>query len=152
MRVTIAAVGRDRKSIHRDLFDHYVQRLRWPVTLREVEARGRVAGDALKREEAERLLATIPNDALVIALDETGKTLGSRDFAGWISKAMDEGASELALVIGGADGLDASVLKRASLTLSLGRVTWPHLLVRGLLAEQLYRAQQIIAGHPYHRD
>jgi 23S rRNA (pseudouridine1915-N3)-methyltransferase len=152
MRVTIAAVGRDRRSVHRDLFDHYVQRLRWTVVLREVEARGNRTGDALKREEAERLLAAIPDGAWIIALDETGKTLSSRGFAHWISNAMDAGASELALVIGGADGLDASVLKRARLTLSLGRVTWPHLLVRGLLAEQLYRAQQIIAGHPYHRD
>lgn len=152
MHVTIAAVGRDRKSIHRDLFDHYVRRLRWPVTLREVEARGRLAGDALRRDEAERLLAVVPDGGLIIAMDETGKTLTSRDFAGWISNAMDDGARELAVIIGGADGLDASVLARARLVLSLGRITWPHLLVRGLLAEQLYRAQQIIAGHPYHRD
>lgn len=152
MRVTIVAVGRDRASIHRALFDHYVQRLRWPVTLREVEARGGRTGDALKREEAERLLAAIPDGAVIIALDEAGQTLTSRGFAGWISKAMDDGAGELALVIGGANGLEASMLKRARLTLSLGRITWPHLLVRGLLAEQLYRAQQIIAGHPYHRD
>jgi 23S rRNA (pseudouridine1915-N3)-methyltransferase len=152
MRLTIAAVGRDRRSIHRDLFDHYVQRLRWPLTLHEVEARGRLNGDALKREEADRLLAAVPDGALIIALDETGKTLSSRGFADWISTAMDDGVGDLALVIGGADGLDARVLKRARLTLSLGRITWPHLLVRGLLAEQLYRAQQIIAGHPYHRD
>jgi 23S rRNA (pseudouridine1915-N3)-methyltransferase len=65
---------------------------------------------------------------------------------------MDDGASDIAFVIGGADGLDTRILERARLTLSLGRLTWPHLLVRGLLAEQLYRAQQIISGHPYHRD
>jgi 23S rRNA (pseudouridine1915-N3)-methyltransferase len=152
MRVTIAAIGRDRKSVHRALFDHFAQRLRWPVTLREIEARGKLSGDALKHEEAERLLAVIPDEAWVIALDETGKTLSSRAFASWISNAMDDGASHIALVIGGADGLDTRILERARLTLSLGRLTWPHLLVRGLLAEQLYRAQQIISGHPYHRD
>jgi 23S rRNA (pseudouridine1915-N3)-methyltransferase len=152
MRVTIAAVGRERAGVHRDLFDHYVKRLRWPVTLREVEARGNRTGNELKRQEAERLLAAVPDGAVIIALDETGQTLTSRGFAAWISKTMDDGSGELALVIGGADGLDASVLKRAQLTLSLGRITWPHQLVRGLLAEQLYRAQQIIAGHPYHRD
>jgi 23S rRNA (pseudouridine1915-N3)-methyltransferase len=152
MRVTIAAVGRDRKSIHRDLYEHYAERLRWPVALREVEARGRKTGEALRLEEAERLLAAVPDGATIIALDETGKTLTSRAFAAWISRGLDEGIGELALVIGGADGLDASILNRASLTLSLGRLTWPHLLVRGLVAEQLYRAQQIIAGHPYHRD
>lgn len=152
MRVTIAAVGRDRKSIHRDLYEHYVKRLRWPVTLREVEARGGKTGEALRLEEAERLLSAVPDGATIIALDETGKTLTSRAFAAWISRGLDEGIGELALVIGGADGLDSSILNRASLTLSLGRLTWPHLLVRGLVAEQLYRAQQIIAGHPYHRD
>jgi len=151
MKVTVAAVGRDRGGVHRDLFDHYVGRLRWPVTLREVEARGKLAGAKLKRAEAELLLAAVPDGAAVIALDETGKNLSSREFAGWISKTMDEGIADIALIIGGADGLDASILSRAQLTLSLGRVTWPHLLVRGLLAEQLYRAQQIIAGHPYHR-
>jgi 23S rRNA (pseudouridine1915-N3)-methyltransferase len=152
MRLTIAAVGRDRGGVHRALFDHYVQRLRWQVTLREVEAKGKLSGPVLKREEAKLLLAAIPEGAVVIALDETGKTLSSRDFAEWISRTIDEGAGDLALLIGGADGLDGSILARAGLTLSLGRVTWPHLLVRGLLAEQLYRAQQIIAGHPYHRD
>jgi 23S rRNA (pseudouridine1915-N3)-methyltransferase len=152
MRVTVVAVGRDRGGVHRDLFNHYVGRLRWPVTLREVEVRGKLAGAKLKREEAKLLLAAIPNGAAVIALDETGKTLSSREFAGWISRTMDDGIAEIALIIGGADGLDASIRERAELTLSLGRVTWPHLLIRGMLTEQLYRAQQIIAGHPYHRD
>lgn len=152
MKVTVAAVGRDRGGVHRDLFDHYVGRMRWPVTLREVEARGKLSGAKLKREEAKLLLAAVPDGAAIIALDETGKTLSSREFAGWISRNMDEGAAEIALIIGGADGLDPSIRERASLTLSLGRVTWPHMLVRGMLAEQLYRAQQIIAGHPYHRD
>jgi 23S rRNA (pseudouridine1915-N3)-methyltransferase len=152
MRVTVVAVGRDRGGVHRDLFNHYVGRLRWPVTLREVEVRGKLAGAKLKREEAKLLLAAIPNGAAVIALDETGKTLSSREFAGCISRIMDDGIAEIALIIGGADGLDASIRERAELTLSLGRVTWPHLLIRGMLTEQLYRAQQIIAGHPYHRD
>jgi 23S rRNA (pseudouridine1915-N3)-methyltransferase len=152
MRVTIVAVGRDRGGVHRALFDHYAQRLRWPVTLQEVEARGKLSGAVLKREEAKLLRAAIPDGAATIALDESGKTLSSRELSTWISSSMDGGVADLALVIGGADGLDASLLKTAQLTLSLGRVTWPHLLVRGLLAEQLYRAQQIIAGHPYHRD
>jgi 23S rRNA (pseudouridine1915-N3)-methyltransferase len=108
MRVTIAAVGRDRKSIHRDLYEHYAERLRWPVALREVEARGRKTGGALRLEEAERLLAAVPDGATIIALDETGKTLTSRAFAAWISRGLDEGIGELALVIGGADGLEPS--------------------------------------------
>jgi 23S rRNA (pseudouridine1915-N3)-methyltransferase len=152
MRVTIAAVGRDRKSLFRDLYDTYAQRLRWPINLREVEARSNRGGEVQRREEGERLLAAVPQGALVIALDESGKTLTSRGLADWISRGMDDGMGDLALVIGGADGLDGDVLVRADLTLSLGRLTWPHLLVRGLVVEQLYRVQQIIAGHPYHRD
>ena len=152
MRVTIAAIGRDRRSLFRDLYDTYAQRLRWPISLREVEARGNRGGEIQRREEGERLLAAVPQGALVIALDENGKTLTSRGLADWISRGMANGMGDLALVIGGADGLDGDVLARSDLTLSLGRLTWPHLLVRGLVVEQLYRVQQIIAGHPYHRD
>ena len=152
MRVTIAAVGRDRKSLFRDLYETYAERLRWRIILREVEARSNRGGEVQCREEGERLLAAVPQGALVIALDENGKTLTSLGLANWISRGMDDGMGDLALVIGGANGLDDDVLARAHLTLSLGRLTWPHLLVRGLVAEQLYRVQQIIAGHPYHRD
>jgi 23S rRNA (pseudouridine1915-N3)-methyltransferase len=152
MRVTIAAVGRDRKSLFRDLYDTYAERLRWPIILREVEARSNRGGEVQCREEGERLLAVVPQGALVIALDESGKTLTSRGLTDWISRGMDDRMRDLALVIGGANGLDGDVLARADLILSLGRLTWPHLLVRGLVVEQLYRVQQIIAGHPYHRD
>ena len=152
MRVTIVAVGRARNSVFRDLYEHYAGRLRWPVTVREVEARETRGGPAQRRDEGERLLAAIPNGATVMALDEAGKTMSSRDFADWIGRGMDGGMGDFCLVIGGADGLDPAVQARAAISLSLGRVTWPHLLVRGMLAEQLYRAQQILAGHPYHRD
>ena len=87
-----------------------------------------------------------------IALDESGKTLSSREFADKISKWQQGGISSFAFIIGGADGLDDLVLKKAKVTWSFGRVTWPHLLVRALLAEQLYRAQTLISGHPYHRE
>lgn len=152
MRVTIVAVGRARNSVFRDLYEHYAARLRWPVSLREVEARDTQGGHPQRREEADRLLSAVPDGATVMALDEAGKTLSSRDLATWIGRGMDDGMSDLCLIIGGANGLDPTVTARAKLTLSLGRVTWPHLLVRGMLAEQLYRAQQILAGHPYHRD
>ena len=90
--------------------------------------------------------------ALVVALDEHGRQLGSRAFAKKMGQWRDDGMRDVAFLIGGADGHDQAVLDRADLKLSLGEMTWPHMLVRGLLAEQIYRANAILTGHPYHRD
>ena len=106
----------------------------------------------LKRREGELLLGGLPARVPLIALDECGSAWSSRALADRIGAWRDRGVPELAFAIGGADGLDAVVLSRAEAVLSLGPMTWPHLLVRGMLLEQLYRAQQILAGHPYHRD
>lgn len=153
LRIHLIAVGRARKGPERALYEHFAGRLTaWPLVLREVEPRGRVAPGQLKAAEADLILAAVPDGATLIALDETGKSLASTDFAGRIAAWRDDGVADLAFVVGGADGLDDSVRRRAGLLLSFGRATWPHMLVRGLLAEQLYRAQQIHVGHPYHRD
>jgi 23S rRNA (pseudouridine1915-N3)-methyltransferase len=98
------------------------------------------------------LLNALPARTPLMALDEHGSAWSSRTVADRIGAWRDRGVAELAFAIGGADGLDAAVLDRAEAVLSLGPMTWPHLLVRGMLLEQLYRAQQILAGHPYHRD
>jgi 23S rRNA (pseudouridine1915-N3)-methyltransferase len=97
-------------------------------------------------------LQRTPADALVVALDERGVTLSSRDLAARLGGWRDSGRREIAFLIGGADGLGRAALDRAALVLSLGPMTWPHLLVRVMLAEQLYRAVAILQGHPYHRD
>ncbi|WP_342237120.1 23S rRNA (pseudouridine(1915)-N(3))-methyltransferase RlmH [Inquilinus sp. OTU3971] len=151
MRLTIAAVGRARPGPLRDLFDDYAGRSIWPLTLREVEARKGLSGFALKREEAALLLAAVPAGAAVVALDERGRDLDSVAFARLLGRWRDEGRGELAFLIGGADGHDDSVRDRAELLLSFGRLTWPHMLARTMLAEQIYRAQTILSGHPYHR-
>jgi 23S rRNA (pseudouridine1915-N3)-methyltransferase len=151
MRLTIAAVGRARPGPSRDLFDDYAGRSAWPLTLREVEARKGLSGVALKREEATLLLAAVPAGAAVVALDERGRDLDSAGFARLLGRWRDEGRSEAAFLIGGADGHDESVRDRAELLLSFGRLTWPHMLARAMLAEQIYRAQTILSGHPYHR-
>ena len=101
--------------------------------------------------EAGLILGALPPRARLIALDERGAMWPSRGFAERLAAWRDQGVAELAFAIGGANGLGAEVLDRADATLSLGPMTWPHLLVRSLLLEQLYRAQQILAGHPYHR-
>jgi 23S rRNA (pseudouridine1915-N3)-methyltransferase len=151
MRLWLAAVGRWRAGPARDLYEEYVGRLSWPLTLREVEVKKRLPPDELKRQEAELLLAAIPQGAIVVALDERGKALDSAGFAQKIGTWRDQGASDIAFLIGGADGHGDAVRARADLLLALGAMTWPHMLVRGMLAEQLYRSQQILAGHPYHR-
>jgi 23S rRNA (pseudouridine1915-N3)-methyltransferase len=103
-------------------------------------------------EEGARLSNALSREAVLIALDENGRNLTSRALAARIGAWQRQGRSELAFLIGGPDGLDPALLERADLVLALGRMTWPHRLVRVLLAEQLYRAATILAGHPYHRD
>jgi 23S rRNA (pseudouridine1915-N3)-methyltransferase len=152
MRITIVAVGRLRAGPEKTLVDHFAKRVTWPLDIREVEEKKNLTGDALKRREGELLLDSCPAGSQIIALDERGKEISSRVFAKKISEWQDDGIGDLSIVIGGADGLDEAVRRRANLTISFGRLTWPHMLVRGMLVEQLYRAQQIIAGHPYHRD
>ncbi|MFP6581164.1 MAG: 23S rRNA (pseudouridine(1915)-N(3))-methyltransferase RlmH [Candidatus Hydrogenedentota bacterium] len=108
--------------------------------------------DLRKKQEAEKLLAAIPTSAAIVALDERGKALSSRDFAKKIDNWGVEGLSTVVFIIGGADGLDESVRKKAHLILGFGTLTWPHKLVRVMLTEQIYRAWSISTGHPYHRD
>jgi 23S rRNA (pseudouridine1915-N3)-methyltransferase len=145
----LAAVGKLGRGPEADLFARYCERLRPPLRLVEVaDARGTPAEK--KKREAPALLAALPASAFVVALDAAGRQHESEAFARLLSRWM-ESARALAFVIGGADGLDARVIDRADYVLSLGPMTWPHLLVRALLAEQLYRARAIAGGHPYHR-
>ncbi len=135
-----------------ELYELYAARLRWRITLKEVEERRPLPPEALKQQEGELLLAALPRGARIIALDERGKTMSSRDFAELLGRWQDEGVQDLAFLVGGADGLSKAARQAAEVILSLGRMTWPHMLVRGLLAEQLFRAESILSGHPYHRD
>lgn len=151
MRLTIVAVGRHKTGPLKALQEFYAERIRWPLTIREVEERRKLPPAELKAREGELILGALPKDAELIALDGRGKTLSSADLADRLGRWRDADAN-LAFVIGGADGLADAVLDQARLVLSLGAMTWPHLLVRGMLLEQLYRAQQILAGHPYHRE
>ncbi len=153
MRIHIVAIGRARAGPEAALFKHYADRVtRWPITLIEQDLRRKTAPDKAVDAEAMLLQNSIPEGAFVVALDERGKQRTSREFAALLQRQHDEGCQDIAFLIGGADGLAAALRKGADKEMSLGQATWPHLLVRGLLAEQIYRAQQIVAGHPYHRD
>lgn len=145
----ILAVGRLKAGPEEALFAQHAARLRPALGLREV-AEGRGSPAEIRRREADALLAALPDHAFVIALDLGGKAPASEELAVLLGR-WEEAARPLRFVIGGAEGLDERVLGRADHLLSLGPLTWPHLLVRGMLAEQLYRAQAIRAGHPYHR-
>lgn len=151
MRILLAAVGRWKSGPERDLYERYAARITDPPTLRQVTEKRPLRAAELKRREAALLLGQVPDGAEIVALDGGGRQLSSSQFADRLMRWRDSGVGDLAFLIGGADGLDRSVTGRAALVLSLGPMTWPHLLVRGLLAEQIYRAQCIMSGHPYHR-
>lgn len=152
LRLTILAVGRFGRGAERALYEAYAKRIAWPLTLVEIDERRGGSDAERKARENAALGSRIPAGAAVVALDEGGEGLSSRDLAARLKGFAEAGRREVAFLIGGADGLDETLLARADLRLALGRLTWPHLLVRTMLAEQLYRAGTIIAGHPYHRD
>ncbi|CUH23190.1 Ribosomal RNA large subunit methyltransferase H [Jannaschia seosinensis] len=152
MRIHLIAVGRLRRGPEKALVDDYLDRFAKagrglglpPVTLQEVETRGGMAA------EAGAIAKALPAGAACVILDERGRQLSSPDFAERIG-AWRDGARDVAFVIGGADGLDPALRDGADLAISFGAMVWPHMLVRVMLAEQLYRAASILAGGPYHR-
>jgi len=151
MRFLLSAVGRAKAGPETVLFDHYRSRLLTPFTLKEVEEKRPLPkADRMARESA-LLLDAVPEGAVVIVLDERGATMDSPAFAALLGRWKDEGQRDIAFLIGGADGHGQPVRDRADRLLALGAMTWPHLLVRALVAEQLYRAECILANHPYHR-
>ncbi|PCJ60680.1 MAG: 23S rRNA (pseudouridine(1915)-N(3))-methyltransferase RlmH [Rhodospirillaceae bacterium] len=149
--IHILAVGRARQGPEGSLFDTYARRMSWPITLEEVDIKAKLPPARRKAMETAKLLSLVPAGAIVVALDAGGTPLSSEGFADRLCHWRDEGTQALCLLIGGADGLDRAAFERANFVLSLGPMIWPHLLVRTMLAEQLYRAQQILLGHPYHR-
>lgn len=156
MKISICAVGRLRASPEKTLVDDYLSRFDktgrafglGPATLIEVEDKkgGGMAAEATLLDKA------IPNGARIITLDERGDLITSPQFAQKLQSWADTGTDHAAFIIGGADGIDPSLRQRADFSVSFGKMVWPHMLVRVMLAEQLYRAATILAGSPYHRD
>jgi 23S rRNA (pseudouridine1915-N3)-methyltransferase len=156
----LLCVGRSNAGAERELSLRYIERANAAgraigfagVELRELdESRARRPQDR-KSEEAKTICAAAPPGAELVAFDEGGKLLGSRDFSADLARRRDAGSSALALVVGGPDGLAPELRDKASLVLSFGPMTFPHQLARIMAAEQLYRAMTILSGHPYHRD
>lgn len=151
MRRLILAVGRCRDKPVQALMDLYAGRCDPPLELIEVEEKRPLGGDELKRREGDLLLAAAGEGCDVIALDPRGRMLSSEAFAAELVRRRDHGVRRLGFVLGGAEGLDGAVLARAGLVLSFGAMIFPHMLARIMLAEQIFRADMIRLGHPYHR-
>ena len=155
MRVHICAVGRLRSGPEATLIDDYTTRFDrtgralglGPLSLNEVEDK---KGGGMPAEAA-LLERAIPKGAVIVAMDERGKTLTSPEFADKLAQWRDNGCQDVAFVIGGADGIDPALRAQSDFSISLGKMVWPHMLVRAMLTEQLYRAASILAGSPYHR-
>lgn len=153
MRVAILAIGRRKGGPEAALVADYLARFDaagrglglGPARLQEIEDRKRVG-------ESRLLIDAIPDDAFAIALDERGKAMTSRAFAGLIGAKRDQGRRDMVFLIGGADGHSDALRARADRLIGFGPMVWPHMLARVMLAEQLYRAVSILSGAPYHRD
>lgn len=146
MKVLVAAIGKCKKnSPERMLIDEYIKRSGWDIVIKE-------ADNSNQEEEAKFLQTAIPQGAKVIVLDERGVNIKSIELAAKIENWQVNGCSEICFLIGGADGHLQSTRDKADLVLSFGKLTLPHMLMRAVLLEQIYRVQTIIAGHPYHRE
>jgi 23S rRNA (pseudouridine1915-N3)-methyltransferase len=159
MRIGLFAVGRLKTGPEKDLAARYFDRFAKTgpavglelARMTEVGESRASSSDTRKREEAAMLLKALPDASILILLDERGKAFDSEGFAEFLANFRDQGKRDLTIAIGGADGLDPALYERADATICLGKMTWPHQLVRILIAEQLYRAVTILSGHPYHR-
>lgn len=151
MQIIIAAIGKERRGPEQDLASHYSKRLPWKVTIKSAEPKGTNTTQR-QAKESEFLLASTQECGVVLGLDERGENLSSREFAALLKRYEEQARLPVGIMIGGPDGLDDTARAACEKTISLGRMTWPHLLVRGLIMEQLYRACSILSNHPYHRD
>lgn len=159
MNIEIIALGKMKSGLERELVARYLERAigtgkphaltSFAVT--ELSESRASQSATRKSDEATAILKLVQDDAFVVALDEHGRSLNSEKFANLIETERDAGRKQVTFIIGGADGLGADVLNRADLKLNFSQLTWPHQLVRILLAEQLYRTTTILANHPYHR-
>jgi 23S rRNA (pseudouridine1915-N3)-methyltransferase len=146
MKATIIAIGKCKKnSPEMEIISEYIKRSQWQISIKEKD-------NSNPKDEADFLLSSIPPKSKVIVLDEKGINISSKELAHMIQDWQSTGTSEICCLIGGADGHLPSVRQRADLLLSFGKLTLPHMLIRAVLSEQIYRIQTIISGHPYHRE
>ena len=160
MRISIFAIGKLKSGPESELMSRYLDRVSRTGPQIGLELQKHVEGtesraskaDDRKRDEAQQLFKSMPEQGKLIILDERGKSIDSTEFANMLAQMRDDGERNLTFAIGGADGHGDEVKNRAYKTLSFGKMTWPHQFARIMLAEQLYRSCTILSGHPYHRE
>ncbi len=149
MRLSIAAIGHGRQAAEQQLAEGWFAKL--PHQGKLIECVSKIpAGPQRKADEGARLLSAAPDSAIIIAMDPNGRDTSSEELAAFIRKKRDEGIRDAVFAIGGADGHGPDVLSAAAARMAFGQQTWPHMLFRAMLAEQLFRAEMILIGHPYH--
>lgn len=151
MKISVIAVGKAKGGPETALVSEYQKRLPWKLEIIEIEEKKPLPPPERVESEGEKLLQNVPKGAFVVALDKGGTAFSSTRFSQKLDKWFSAGGSHIAFIIGGAGGLSPKVLETAGAQLSLGPMTWPHLLARVMLLEQLYRAWAIHHGHPYHK-
>ncbi len=148
MKISLITVGKLKSDPLLQIWHDYTKRLNWPLTVKEISSSYKDRTQTME-DEATRIINALPKQSYVISLDENGTNMSSKDFAALIEQAQGQ---NLTFVIGGAFGLSQKVLEKSQKKIAFGPATWPHQLVRVMLVEQLYRAQQILQGHPYHKE
>lgn len=151
MQLVIAAVGKAKHKPEAELIAHYLKQTRWNITIKEIpDAPSNLSVTARRAREAEAIQKLLTPGSRLFAMDSTGRSLTSPEFAALIQTAQKNAVKQIVFAIGGQDGLDPALIKQANSVIAFGAATWPHQLLRAMLVEQLYRAYTITIGHPYH--
>lgn len=151
LKIDIICISPAKRGAYAELIEDFKKRMQWKISIIELESKIKNPQQC-QLDEIEKINKHINSNAVLIVMDERGKSLRSMDFANKILSYQNMGHNHIQFVIGGADGLTQDMRSKADFILSLGHATWPHLLARVMLLEQIYRAQQILSGHPYHRE
>ena len=152
MQYVIVAAARWKAGPEKDLYEKFDKRIQPSLLLKEVDQKRKGSKVERLRREGALLLSAVPDGARIIVMDKNGKNLSSMGLTNQLQHWRNDGVQKTAFLIGGADGHDTNVLKSANLILSLGPQTWPHMMVRFMIAEQIYRAQSILTGQPSHPE
>lgn len=151
MNIEIISVGHLKTGAFYELWNNYEKRCNWKIKLHELNSKYKSA-DKYNKDIEQKIIDKLTPQSYIIALDERGRSIKSIEFANKISNISETGITNIQFILGAADGLTETIRKKSNLLLSFGMQTWPHMLARVMLIEQIYRAQQILAGHPYHRE
>lgn len=153
MKITIISIGKFENSPYKKIFEEYFKRISYKIELKEIDAKGskNIELGKIKLKEAELINKNLSKNSFKICLDENGSQYTSIEFSKLLNSKFNEG-SNIDFIIGGAFGLDKEFLRKSNITLSLGKLTLPHIMARIILIEQIYRAESIIKGHPYHKE